>query len=66
MCSASVACFRMGASPLLGRKHRMAVISHLLWPSFWHKYSLPQSIWWDALEKGMLAFEDLGCVELLG
>jgi hypothetical protein len=45
--------------------YRMAMIYHLLWPIFWHRY-LPASIWWYALEKGMLAFEDLGCEELLG
>jgi hypothetical protein len=44
--------------------YRTALIYHLLWPIFWHGY-LPASIWWYALEKGMLAFEDLGCEELL-
>jgi hypothetical protein len=44
--------------------YRTAVIYHLFWPIFWHRY-LPQSIWWDTLEKGMLAFDDLGCAELL-
>jgi hypothetical protein len=45
--------------------YRTAMIYHLLWPIFWRRY-LPASIWWYALEKGMLAFEDLGCEELLG
>jgi hypothetical protein len=45
--------------------YRTAILYHLLWPIFWHRY-LPASIWWYALEKGMLAFEDLGCEELLG
>jgi hypothetical protein len=45
--------------------YRTAMIYHLLWPIFWHRY-LPASIWWYGLEKGMLAFEDLGCEELLG
>ena len=45
--------------------YRTAVIYHMLWPIFWHRY-LPASIWWYALEKGMLAFDDLGCEELLG
>jgi hypothetical protein len=31
---------------------------------FWSPY-LPQAIWWNALEKAMLAFEDLECEELL-
>jgi hypothetical protein len=44
--------------------YRTAVIYHLLWPIFWHRY-LPASIWWYALEKAMLAFADLGCEELL-
>jgi hypothetical protein len=44
--------------------YRTALIYHLLWPIFWHRY-LPASIWWYGLEKGMLAFEDLGCEELL-
>jgi hypothetical protein len=45
--------------------YRTAMIYHLLWPIFWYRY-LPASIWWNALEKGMLAFADLGCEELLG
>ncbi|MFL5802477.1 MAG: phosphotransferase [Roseiflexaceae bacterium] len=45
--------------------YRTAVIFHLFWPIFWHR-DLPQSIWWHTLEKAMLAFEDLGCAELLG
>jgi hypothetical protein len=45
--------------------YRTAMIYHLLWPIFWHRY-LPASIWWYTLEKGMLVFEDLGCEELLG
>ena len=45
--------------------YRTALIYHLLWPIFWHRY-LPASIWWYTLEKGILAFEDLGCEELLG
>jgi hypothetical protein len=44
--------------------YRTALIFHLFWPIFWHRY-LPQSIWWNTLEKAMLAFEDLGCAELL-
>ena len=44
--------------------YRRAMIYHLLWPIFWHR-CLPASICWDALEKGMLAFEDPGCEELL-
>ena len=44
--------------------YRAAVIFHLFWPVFWWR-GLPQHIWWHALEKGMLAFEDLGCAELL-
>ena len=45
--------------------YRASLLYHLLWPIFWHRY-LPSEIWWNALEKGMLAFEDLGCEELLG
>jgi hypothetical protein len=45
--------------------YRTAVVFHLLWPIFWHRY-LPEYIWWNTLEKGMLAFEDLACVELIG
>jgi hypothetical protein len=44
--------------------YRTAAIFNLFWPIFWHRY-LPQEIWWHTLEKGMLAFEDLGCAELL-
>jgi hypothetical protein len=44
--------------------YRMAVVFHLFWPLFWWR-GLPQDIWWYTLERGMLAFEDLGCAELL-
>jgi hypothetical protein len=45
--------------------YRTAAIFNLFWPVFWSPY-LPQAIWWNALEKAMLAFGDLGCEELLG
>jgi Phosphotransferase enzyme family len=45
--------------------YRTAVLYHLFWPIFWRTYGIPESIWWHTLEKGMLAFEDLGCAELL-
>jgi hypothetical protein len=44
--------------------YRAAAIFNLFWPVFWSPY-LPQAIWWNALEKAMLAFEDLECEELL-
>ncbi|MGD2078946.1 MAG: aminoglycoside phosphotransferase, partial [Chloroflexota bacterium] len=30
----------------------------------WHP-ARPASMWWERLEKGLLAYEDLGCAELL-
>jgi len=45
--------------------YRVFVITNLLYPVEWHSYSYPPRVWWDRLEKGFSAFEDLDCMELL-
>ncbi len=45
--------------------YRVFVITNLLYPVEWHFFSYPPRVWWDRLEKGFAAFEDLDCLELL-
>lgn len=46
--------------------YRFAVINHLAYPLWQWAHHLPDFIWWHHLERLMLAFDDLGCAELLG
>jgi hypothetical protein len=45
--------------------YRKSVIGTLLFPVFWWSLGSPSSIWWPNLERAVLAFQDLGCAELL-
>ena len=46
-------------------EYRLAIATNVFIPVMqWH-YKLDSSIWWSHLERGLLAFEDLDCVELL-
>jgi hypothetical protein len=46
--------------------YRLAVIDNLSMPVWqWAGGALGPEVWWDKLEKAVLAFEDLGCAELL-
>jgi thiamine kinase-like enzyme len=45
--------------------YRLAVVEHLSLPVFQWAAKLGSWIWWGHLERIMLAFEDLGCEELL-
>jgi hypothetical protein len=46
--------------------YRFAVIGYLFYPIWQWSTDHPDFIWWHHLERLMLAFQDLGCEELLG
>ena len=45
--------------------YRLSAIRILLYPVWMHSEGRPLTFWWPILEKGMHAFQDLGCIELL-
>ena len=45
--------------------YRVAAIMILIVPIIFFGYKLPQDVWWPAMEKSYLAFQDLQCIELL-
>ena len=49
----------------LRHDYRHAVVRQLAVPVFQHSNKLPAAIWWSHLERIFLAFDDLGCEELL-
>jgi len=49
----------------LRHDYRHAVVRQLSVPVFQHSAKLPAAIWWSHLERIFLAFDDLGCEELL-
>jgi hypothetical protein len=49
----------------LRHDYRHAVVRLLSVPVFQHSAKLPAAIWWSHLERIFLAFDDLGCEELL-
>ena len=48
------------------RDYRLSVVRNISIPMWQWNAKLGPWIWWSHLERAMLAFEDLGCVELLG
>ena len=46
-------------------EYRLAVATNVFIPVIQWRYKIDSKIWWGHLERGMLAFEDLDCVELL-
>jgi len=40
--------------------------SLLWWPVSQWRYGVRAAVWWQHLERGMAAFDDLGCAELPG
>jgi hypothetical protein len=46
--------------------YRYSMIQHLFVPTGQWRGGLNAAIWWQHLERGMAAFDDLGCAELLG
>ena len=45
--------------------YRLAALLQLTTPVWQATLDLPAAVWWSHLERSMLAFEDLGCAELL-
>lgn len=45
--------------------YRLSAIGILLYPVWMHAEGRPPTTWWPILERGILAFQDLGCVDLL-
>lgn len=45
--------------------YRFSVIGNLFIPVWQWSAKLPPAIWWPHLERGILAFNDLGCADLL-
>jgi hypothetical protein len=45
--------------------YRLSVIKSLLSPVWMHAQGRTPAFWWPILERVVLAFQDLGCVELL-
>jgi thiamine kinase-like enzyme len=46
--------------------YRLSVMRMLFEPVWWWATKHPAFIWWDRLERVILAFQDLDCAELLG
>ena len=47
------------------RDYRLAVIRELFVPVWQWSSGIQAGVWWSNLEKIWMAFEDLGCAELL-
>ena len=50
---------------MLGDDYRWAVLFQMLRPIWQATSKLPARVWWPNLERNLLAFEDLGCQDLL-
>lgn len=50
----------------LDRDYRWSVLWHITKPVWQWSINIPPVIWWNNLERVMMAVEDLGCEELLG
>jgi len=45
--------------------YRISVVSNLFTPVLYSHYKISPAIWWPLMENSFLAFQDLGCSELL-
>jgi hypothetical protein len=45
--------------------YRLSVLWHITTPVWQAAYNIPPVIWWNNLERVLLAVEDLGCRDLL-
>ena len=45
--------------------YRFAALWQITWPVWQEAGGVPVQIWWNNLERVMLAFDDLGCIDLL-
>ena len=50
----------------LQEDYRLSVLWQTTTPIWHHTAGIPPVIWWNNLERVMMAVEDLGCEELLG
>ena len=50
----------------LDQDYRLSVLWHITRPVWQWSINIPPVIWWNNLERVMMAVEDLGCEELLG
>jgi hypothetical protein len=50
----------------LARDYRLATLRMIMWPLSQAIADIPPVIWWNNLERILLAVDDLGCRELLG
>jgi hypothetical protein len=48
----------------LDHDYRLAVLTQLMTPTIWAN-GIPPAVWWNNLERIMLAVDDLGCRDLL-
>jgi hypothetical protein len=51
--------------PLFDHDYRLAVLTQLMTPIIWANVGIPPAVWWNNLERIMLAVDDLGCRDLL-
>lgn len=49
----------------LADDYRFCTLCQIAWPVWQARYGIPPYIWWNNLERVMLAVDDLGCRELL-
>ena len=45
--------------------YRLSALLHIMTPVMQEVFGIPPSIWWNNLERILLAVDDLGCRELL-
>lgn len=50
----------------LDQDYRWSVLWHITKPVWQWSVNIPPVIWWNNLERVMMAVEDLGCEEFLG
>jgi hypothetical protein len=49
----------------LSDDYRLSTLWQITWPIWQAAYDIPPVIWWNNLERVMMAIDDLGCRELL-
>ena len=45
--------------------YRLSAVRHLFYPVWMYAEGRPPTVWWPILERGILAFQDLECINLL-
>ena len=49
----------------LAEDYRLATLWQMTWPVWQEAYGIPAVIWWNNLERVLMAVDDLGCADLL-